>query len=152
MLRILHITTDFLPGIGGLERFVRDLAVKLQSRNISSTVLCLNRVAGDERRLPATDVCDGIPVHRVGFLNLKYYKPVLLPLPLLRSADILHVHGIGAHLDFTVTAKPLHRKPIILSTHGGIFHTTNQSTLKNIYFTLVRSLILPRVNRIIASG
>jgi len=115
-------------------------------------VLCLNRIAGDTSRLPPHDLVDCIPVQRIPFLELKYYKPVILPVKSLQSADILHVHGIGAHLDFAAASRWIHHKPIVLSTHGGIFHNANLSVLKNTYFNLVRQFTLPRVDRIIACG
>lgn len=149
---MLHITTDFVPGTGGLERFVRDLAVLSRSAGIDTSVLCLNRIAGDTQRLPPRDMIDGIPVRRLAFLDLKYYKPVLLPLGTLGHADILHVHGIGAPLDFVAATRWIHRKPIVVSTHGGIFHTSTLSGLKNAYFALVRRLVLPRADRVVACG
>jgi alpha-1,3-mannosyltransferase len=149
---VLHITTDFVPGTGGLERFVRDLAVHSRSAGIDPSVLCLNRIAGDAKRLPARDEIDGIPVRRLAFLDLKYYKPAWLPPRTLGQADILHVHGIGAPLDFVAATHWIHRKPIVLSTHGGIFHDSTLVGVKNAYFALVRRLVLPRVDRIIACG
>jgi alpha-1,3-mannosyltransferase len=152
LLKVLHITTDFAPGTGGLERFVRELAVHSRSADIDPSMLCLNRIAGDNQRLPSRDEIDGIPVRRLAFLDLKYYKPVLLPMRTLGRADILHVHGIGAPLDFVAATRWIHRRPIVLSTHGGIFHTSDLLVLKNTYFALVRRLVLPRVDRVVACG
>ena len=152
LLKVLHITTDFFPGTGGLERFVQDLAVHSRTAGIDSAVLCLDRIAGDSRPLPQNDLVDGIPVQRIKFVDLKYYKPVLLPLNVLKTADILHMHGIGSLLDFVAATKWIHHKPIVLSTHGGIFHNSALSTVKNAYFSVVRRLVLPRVDRIIACG
>jgi alpha-1,3-mannosyltransferase len=152
LLKILHITTDFVPGTGGLERFVRDLAVHSRTLGIEPSVLCLNRIAGNSRPLPPQEVIDQIHVHRLKFLDLRYYKPVFLPLKKLKQADILHVHGIGALLDFTVATRWLHRKPIVLSTHGGIFHTSALSMVKNTYFGLDRLMVLPLVDKIVACG
>jgi alpha-1,3-mannosyltransferase len=152
LLKVLHITTDFYPGTGGLERFVHDLAVHSRSADINSSVLALNRIAGDDRILPPRDMIDGIPVHRAPFVDLKYYKPSALPIDMLKAADILHVHGLGAPLDFVAVSKCIHHRPIVLSTHGGIFHTANLSFVKDIYFQIVRGLVLPRVNKIVACG
>jgi alpha-1,3-mannosyltransferase len=152
LLKVLHITTDFVPGTGGLERFVRDLAVHSRTIEVDPSVLCLNKIAGNPNPLSSSDRVDDIPVQRLSHLDWKYYKPVLLPLNKLRSADILHVHGIGAMLDFATMTKWIHHRPIILSTHGGIFHNENLARIKNAYFGLVRRLFLPGVNRIVACG
>jgi alpha-1,3-mannosyltransferase len=150
--KVLHITTDFLPGTGGIERFIRDLVIHSKTAGIDPTVLALNKIAGDDRTLPPLETIDGISIRRVPFLELKYYKPTTLPIELLQSADILHVHGLGAPLDFVTAAKSIHRRPIVLSTHGGIFHTAKLSLLKEWYFDIVKKFVLPRVNQIVACG
>jgi alpha-1,3-mannosyltransferase len=152
LLKVLHITTDFLPGSGGMERFIRDLVIHSRTIGIDPSVLALNKIAGDDRTLPPMEMIDGIPITRVGFLDLKYYKPAALPIELLKSADILHVHGVGAPLDFVAATKSIHRRPIVLSTHGGIFHTADLSVLKDWYFGIVKKFVLPRVNQIVACG
>jgi alpha-1,3-mannosyltransferase len=150
--KVLHITTDFLPGSGGMERFIRDLVLHSRTIDIDPSVLALNKIAGDDRILPPLESLDGISIRRIPFLDLKYYKPSTLPIELLKSADILHVHGIGAPLDFVAATKSIHRRPIVLSTHGGIFHTAKLSLLKDWYFDFVKKFVLPRVDRIVACG
>ncbi len=107
---------------------------KSRDESITPAILTLNRRERDEPRLPACDEIDGIPIRRLRCLDLKYYRSVWLPLGELHSADVLHVHGLGAWLDFAVASKPIHRRPILLSTHGGIFHTSRMSLIKNFYF------------------
>lgn len=133
-MRVLHLCTDFWPSTGGIETFIGDLARFSRPAGIEPAVLCLNRVYRSNERLPAREEIAGIPIRRVPFINLKYYKPAWLPLAELKRADVLHVHGIGANLDFAALTRPLHRKPIVLSTHGGIFHAANLSGLKKTYF------------------
>jgi alpha-1,3-mannosyltransferase len=111
-----------------------DLARKSRALSITPSILTLNRREGDEPLLPWHDENDGIPIHRLRCLDMKYYRAVRLPLKELRDADVLHVHGLGAWLDFAVATKLAHRRPIVLSTHGGIFHTSRLSLLKNLYF------------------
>jgi alpha-1,3-mannosyltransferase len=42
----------------------------------------------------------------------------------LRDADIVHVHAIDFFFDFLGWTKPLHGKKLVVSTHGGFFHTS----------------------------
>ncbi len=133
-MRILHITNQFWPSTGGIEKFVYDLCRESKKNGIECEVLCLNRLHQGGKILSPRGETGGIPITRVPFLDLKYYKPALLPLGLLKKADIIHVHGVGALLDFVALTKPLHKKPIVVSTHGGIFHTPNASVLKKAYF------------------
>jgi alpha-1,3-mannosyltransferase len=152
LLKVLHITTDFLPGSGGMERFIRDLVIHSRTIGIDASVLALNKIAGDDGTLLPLETIDGITIRRVPFLDLKYYKPAALPIALLKSADVLHVHGVGAPLDFVAATKWMHRRPIVLSTHGGIFHTATLSQLKEWYFDIVKKFVLPRVDQIVACG
>lgn len=127
-----------------------ELAKRSDSIGIKASVLCFNRVKGQAERLPDTDTIDGVSITRVPFIDLRFYKPTLLPLNLLRKQDLLHVHGVGAPLDYVVLTKWLHKKPIIVSTHGGIFHTNTLLTVKRIYFYGFESFIMKGVNAAVA--
>ncbi|MCI0560698.1 MAG: glycosyltransferase family 4 protein [Nitrososphaera sp.] len=150
MLSVLHICTDFWPSTGGIEQFVLELAKRSYSIGIKASVQCFNRVKGHAERLPKTDAIDGVSITRVPFIDLRFYKPSLLPLNQLRKQDLLHVHGVGAPLDYVVVTKWLHKKPIIVSTHGGIFHTNTLLTVKRIYFYGFESFIMKGVNAAVA--
>ncbi len=152
MLSVLHVCTDFWPSTGGIQQFVRELATRSTAVGVKSTVLCFDRVKGIIGKLPATDILDGVVVHRVPFLDLKYYKPVIVPLPLLRAHDLVHVHGIGAPLDYIALTKGIHRRPIVVSTHGGIFHTSALAGLKQVYFRTVARWALLRADFVAADS
>jgi alpha-1,3-mannosyltransferase len=149
-MRILHICTDFWPSTGGIEKFVLDLARHSRQAGLETKVLCFNRIHSSSHTLPPQDQIGDIPIRRVSFLDLKYYRPTLLPLAELRQADVLHVHGIGAPLDFAAATKLLHRRPIVLSTHGGIFHTGKLPTLKQLYFHGLHRIIQRAVDCTVA--
>jgi alpha-1,3-mannosyltransferase len=156
-LNILHVTTDYLPGTGGLERFVHDLARHSRDAGLDASVLAMNRIAGRAEPLPPAETIDGVPVTRVGCLDLHFYRPTRLPVELLADADVIHVHGLGAHLDYVAMTcrqhgRRRHARPIVLSTHGGIFHTERLAAIKSVYFALVRRFVLPRVTQIVACG
>jgi alpha-1,3-mannosyltransferase len=113
-------------------------------------VLTFDRTDRAKPRLAASDVIDGIPVRRVPFLDLTYYKPSFLPLEEFAAVDLVHVHGMGFPLDFAAATRQVHGKPLVLSTHGGIFHTAALSGLKATYVKLARRLTLPQVDRVVA--
>lgn len=150
MPSVLHICTDFWPSTGGIERFAFDLALRSDSIGLRASILCFDRVKSHPGQLPRAETVCGISVTRVPFVDLKYYKPALLPLSLLRQHDILHVHGAGALLDFVVLTKWLHRRQVVLSTHGGIFHTQTLSLLKHAYFFGLQRLALRHVDAVAA--
>jgi alpha-1,3-mannosyltransferase len=150
LLSVVHVCTDFWPSTGGIQQVVRGLAARSVSAGLRVTVLCFNKVKGVAGKLAANDRVDDVVIRRIPFLDLKYYKPVLLPLSLLRSHDLVHVHGIGAPLDYAALTKGMHQRPIVLSTHGGIFHTTALSGLKQFYFRRIVPLTLRRIELIAA--
>lgn len=150
MRKVLHICTDFWPSTGGIQQFVLDLAGHSEQIGIQASVLCFNRLSGRAEALPADETVDGISIKRVPFLNLKYYKPALLPLNHLREFDMIHVHGTGAPLDFVAMTKSLHRRPVVFSTHGGIFHTSALSRVKQLYFYGMQRWIVRQVDVVAA--
>jgi alpha-1,3-mannosyltransferase len=134
-VKIVQIVNHFHPCRGGKESIVKELSLNLKRRGHTVEVVCLNRCAGSSRRLPPREEWKGIKIHRVGFLNLHFLKIGAPPLGALRTADIVHVHGLCFLSDLLAITKFLYRKPLLLSTHGGVFHTTSLSTLKGIYFS-----------------
>jgi alpha-1,3-mannosyltransferase len=86
----------------------------------------------------------------VPFLDFVYYRPTVIPVSLLAAHDVVHVHGIGAPLDYVALTRFRHRRPIIVSTHGGIFHTTALGRLKRLYFERLLPLSLSRVSAVAA--
>ncbi len=83
---------------------------------------------------------------------MKYYKIAPYVLEFVKGYDVIHIHGVGFFSDFLSITKWLHKTPIILSTHGGIFATRNINALKKVYFHIVTRLILRNFEKIIATG
>jgi alpha-1,3-mannosyltransferase len=69
----------------------------------------------------------------------------------LKDADIAHVHNIGFLSDFIVLTKWLHRKRIVVNTHGGFFHTKKIGFLKGIYLAWLK-LLFRGVDLVIADS
>jgi alpha-1,3-mannosyltransferase len=150
MLRVLHVCTDFWPSTGGIQFFVRELSKRSRAVGVDAAVLCCNRTKGHPGKLPKKDCIDGVPITRAPFLDLRFYKPTSFFDVTLRDFDVIHVHGLGAQLDYLALSKGIHRRPIILSTHGAIFHTESLRWLKQHYFYRLQPFILGRVDLVAA--
>jgi alpha-1,3-mannosyltransferase len=148
-MKILHITNHFYPCRGGVERNVLELCRQLIKKGHVSDVLCLNRCPGGPK-LPSREEYGKIRIFRVPFIDLKYYKVGLGILKHLSDYDAVHVHGLGYFFDFLAQTKKLHRKKLILSTHGGFFHTRNLLPLKRIHFRTLTRLSLKKADSIVA--
>ncbi len=132
-MKILHVCNHFYPNVGGIETYVKELSKNLIKLGHTSDVLCLDKKYNN-RKLPAKELIDGIKVMRTGCVNLKFYKLAPQVLRYVKDYDIVHVHAAGFFSDFLSITKPIHKKKLVLSTHGGIFHTKRMMPVKNLYF------------------
>lgn len=149
-MKILHVCGHFYPCTGGIESYVLDLSKELIRKGHKSDVVCFNTCAYSEEKLPETDIVDGIAVRRMPYLNLKYYKIAPSLLKYVRDYDMIHIHGVGFFSDYLFLTKWLHRKPLVLSTHGGIFHTKRLSMLKKAYFFVWFRIVASGMGKIFA--
>lgn len=140
--------------IGGLEDAVAQLAVSLQEREgIRCSVVTLDRAFGNRaHRLPATGEHLGIPIRRIPFRGSTRYPLAPAVLRELDGADLVHVHGVDFFFDFLVATLPLHRRPLVASTHGGFFHTSFASQTKRIWFSSVTRASATGYRRIFGSS
>lgn len=70
----------------------------------------------------------------------------------LRKADLVHVHGIDFFFDFLALTRSLHGRPLLVSTHGGFFHTSFAKRLKRLYFSSVTRASVLAYRRVIATS
>lgn len=152
-MRILHVVRQYAPGIGGLEGYVAMLARHQQQMGHDVRVLTLDRIFdGEEGRLPARETMDGVPVERIGWRGSSRYPIAPGVLRRLDDAEIVHVHGVDFFLDWLAATRLIHRKPIILSTHGGFFHTGFAQRAKRLFFATVTRWSLLGVRAVLASS
>jgi alpha-1,3-mannosyltransferase len=150
MLSVLHVCTDFWPITGGIQSFVLELSRRTRALGVNAAIFCCNGSSAYPAKLPSSDSVDGVPVTRAAYLDLRFYKPTLFSKVKLRDYDVIHVHGLGAQLDYLALSKSTHGRPIILSTHGAIFHTKSLRWLKQQYFYRFQPFILSRVDLVAA--
>jgi len=132
-MNVLLLAHHFYPTIGGIESYALGLAKSLRENNIDCGVACLNRDPVTRQRLAAEEVIAGIQVRRVPFWDFGFYKIAFGLLKEIKKADIVHVQNIGFLSDFALLSRFLHKKPVIISTHGGISHTKERPALKGFY-------------------
>jgi alpha-1,3-mannosyltransferase len=150
-MRILQVTRVFHPHLGGIEKHVEWLSRALLARGHHVEVLTLDRSFADGTRFPPTDTLDAdtrpLRVTRVPFAGSTRYPLAPGILPHLRGHDglrwdVIHVHALDFLADAAVASRPWHRTPVVLSTHGGFFHTDFARRLKQAWFqTATRALV-----------
>lgn len=150
-MRVLHVVRQFHPAVGGLENMVLSLARAQLRAGLQAEVLTLNRRFQDlGTALPSHDRVEDIPVTRISFRGSRRYPIAPQVLAHLEGFDLIHVHGVDFFSDFLSATAPWHRKPMVLTTHGGFFHTTFAQGLKRVYFKTITKMALRNYRRVIA--
>ena len=131
-----------------------ELSEGLRKKGFQVEVACLNRNPGKSERLPEEEVIDGVKVKRLPFLDLKYYKfaPGILSQVRRKDIDLVHIHNLGFWTDCILLAKllGLHDKRVVVSSNGGVFHTSNLGWLKKVYFNLWGKFLFKAADKVIA--
>ncbi|AHF86083.1 glycosyl transferase family 1 [Rhizobium leguminosarum bv. trifolii WSM1689] len=138
---IVHVVRQFLPNRGGLEDVVANLARQTVRRGYRVRVVTLDSLfTAPEDKLPLREDIDGIEVVRIPWLGTSRYPLAPQVFRHLADADLVHVHAIDFFFDALAWGRLLHGKPMIVTTHGGFFHTRKYATIKKVWFrTLTRA-------------
>jgi alpha-1,3-mannosyltransferase len=143
-MNIVHVVRQFHPAVGGFEDVAQQLALAQVAAGHRVRVVTLNRLfkAMHGGFLPAREVIGGVEVIRIPFFGSTRYPLAFSAIKFIRDADIVHVHAIDFFFDYLAWTKPLHRKKLVVSTHGGFFHTPYAARLKRLYFLTVTRMSL----------
>lgn len=92
-LRIMHVSHNYYPFVGGIERVVQGLA-EAQAAYGHEVFVITSKFGSQER--PSSEVVNNVHIERIS--SRRYYFPDLtvpkeMPLKLLQTADIIHVHS-----------------------------------------------------------
>ena len=152
-MTIVHVVRQYLPGVGGIENFVSLLASGQAQAGHRVRVVTLDQIFdGDGHTLPQRERCADVEVVRVPYRGLKKYPFAPDIARHVGDADIVHVHGIESSVDLLAATRRWHRRPMVVSTHGGIFHTQRGGWLKRCWFATITRLSLTRYEAVIASS
>lgn len=153
-LKVIHIVRQYLPSIGGMEEVVRNIARhQLTHPHQHTKIITLNRLfRNSSETLTPKEQIDGIEVIRLGYFGSSRYPICPGVLKYVKAADVIHVHGVDFFYDFLAATKWLHRRPLVLSTHGGFFHTAFASRAKQAYFQSVTRLSANAYNHVVATS
>src|SRR3989344_6555356 len=129
-MKIAQIGNQFIPCIGGVEKVMETICEKSKYEN---SVITLNKCKESNKKLKKEEKIGKTEIYRMNYLDLKYYKIAPQILKKIKNFDLVCVHGIGFFSDYLIATKFIHNKPVVVITHGGIFHTKNINFLKKIY-------------------
>lgn len=153
-MKVVHVVRQFHPSVGGLEDVVLNVALHHRDNSQDQVeVVTLDRIFSEpEVRLPAQAAHREIPVRRLPWSGSSRYPLTPSVLGAIRSADVVHVHGIDFFFDYLAATRLVHRKPMIVSTHGGFFHTGYASRLKQLWFSSITRASAHAYQRVVATS
>ncbi|MCA1032217.1 glycosyltransferase family 4 protein [Bacillus timonensis] len=149
-MKVLQVVRQYKPVIGGMENYVDNFSMHLQKLGIVSEVLTLDRDFSNGERFSSHSEINGIKVTRIPYFGSRRYPIALSTIKYLAKFDIIHIHGVDFFFDYLAFLKIFHRKPIILTTHGGFFHTKNFLLYKKLHFQTITKLSLKQTNKVVA--
>lgn len=151
-MRIIHVVRQFHPSVGGLEDYVENLALEQLAAGHDASVMTLNTDFQTGETLSAQAIVHGIAVIRMPWKLSQRYSLCRLNVAALNRADIVHVHAIDYFVDYLAGLKRLGllKSKLVVSTHGGFFHTPQNQKLKQLYFRSVTRLSLAKADAVLS--
>jgi alpha-1,3-mannosyltransferase len=148
-MKILQLTRQFLPAQGGMESVVEGLSTALQRKGHTVQVATLRSLFATGVKAPAESVEAGLPVSRMRHWGPRRYPVAPAALRAVRGYDLVHIHAIDFFVDYLSLLRLLHRVPLVVSTHGGFFHTQRARLFKEMYFKSVTRQSLGGVGAVV---
>ncbi len=143
-MRILQVARQFYPKVGGIESCVLNLSRGLVAQGHAVDVVTLNRDLRTRRLIKGPPEIGSIRIYRIPYIGSSRYPIAPAWLGYIEDFDVIHIHAIDFFVDSAAASRfvGFHKKPIVVTTHGGIFHTKAWARLKDFYWrnVLLRSL------------
>lgn len=142
-MKILHLTPNYLPSIGGVEINTHEINKRLVKDGFEIEI-----ITQKEPNASRYEVEDGVSIQRVSvfeLLKLRYrlgrMTPYMIPKIFQVNFDILHAHGYGFFPDWVSL---LSTKPVVITPHS--------DPVAKIYplWDLLRAIPIRRADRIVA--
>ena len=149
-MKILQIARQFYPSIGGLENAVEGLSRALLAERHEVKVVTLRKIFSTGETAPGESCVAGLDVVRIPHWGIRRYPIAPRILEYAHTCDILHIHAIDFFVDFLALTRFWHKRPIVVTTHGGIFHTKWLPWFKSGYFRTVTRQSLKRVDAVVS--
>jgi alpha-1,3-mannosyltransferase len=151
-MRVLEVARQFYPKVGGIESCVLNLSRGLCARGHTVEVVTLDRDLRDRRPIEAPASIDTVPIHRIPYFGSRRYPIAPTWFRFADDFDVVHIHAIDFFVDSAALARRLGllRKPIVVTTHGGIFHTPEWRRLKNFYWNRILRHSLAAASTVVA--
>jgi len=158
-MRVLQVVRQFYPCVGGMEEFVMHLSAHLLRLGHHVEVLTLDHsLSTSDLFSPVEEIetrWGKCVVRRVGARHLGPWFIPELQVSLIENYDLIHIHGTDGFLEEIVSLREKKYPatgscPLVLSTHGGFFHSKNWNWVKNLWFRTRTRAFLRKVDLVMA--
>jgi len=151
-MKVLQVVRQYHPSTGGMEDYVTNLCRQLRLAGHEADVATLDYLFKSEAPLPPYGRHEGTDIIRLpSHGNARYFFAPRL-LELAPRYDLIHIHGVDFFVDLMGVLRRFHGKPVVLSTHGGFFHTAWFPSFKKAYFHTLTRYSLKGVDCVVASS
>jgi alpha-1,3-mannosyltransferase len=94
----------------------------------------------------------GLRVARIPFVGGRRYFLAPDVMRFAAGRAVIHIHAIDFFVDFLAATRWRHRTPLVVTTHGGFFHTEWAAAAKRVYFHTITRLALTQAARVICNS
>lgn len=151
-MKVLQVVRQYYPSTGGMEDYVTNLCRQLRRRGHTADVATLDYLFKSRTLLPPYERFDDTDIIRLPSRgNARFFFAPRL-LELAPRYDLVHIHGVDFFVDLMGSLRGRHGRPVVLSTHGGFFHTAWFPHFKQAYFHTLTRHSLKGVDCVIASS
>jgi len=151
-MRIGQIARQFHPKIGGIEGCVLNVSRGLIDRGHEVKVVTLDRDLRTGAKLDGPSPIASLPVERIPYFGSARYPIAPSWLRHVADCDVIHIHAIDFFVDSAALAHlaGILKQPVIVTSHGGIFHTSAWAMAKRVYWSHVLGRSLRMVTTVVA--
>jgi alpha-1,3-mannosyltransferase len=114
----VHVVGRFAVSVRAFEDDVRDLPTRQMKSDSAARAMMPGRIfytAATSARSPAYEA-----IHQVKLIKILYWEPPRYPAS---GPDIVRVYPTDLSANFLALTKASHRRRLVASTHGRLFHT-----------------------------
>ena len=151
-MRIAQVARQFHPKIGGIESCVLNVSRGLINRGHEVKVVTLDRDLRTGAKLDGPSPIASLAVERIPYFGSARYPIAPSWLRRVRDCDVIHIHAIDFFVDSAALANLVGflKQPVIVTSHGGIFHTSAWAMPKQLYWSHVLKRSLSAVKTVVA--
>lgn len=135
-MKVVFITTVYLPHIGGIECYIHDISNRLIDDGHEVNII----VADKNCEEIVVDNIDGAKVIRLpsyeicGFYILRKKKYIDIINDELHNAKVVHLNACKFLYKHLAMMRQKYNYRLIVTSHGWLFHTSKNLFIKNLYF------------------